>query len=71
MESAKSFGEVLEAADKLSVEEQEELLDILSRRLADRRRDLPARDVRSARNEFKKGRCRPSTPDDLMSEILS
>ena len=68
---ATSFGEILDAADKLSLEEQEALIDVLSRRAADRRRDQLARDIRNARKEFKEGRTRPSTPDDILSEILS
>ncbi|MGO9018419.1 MAG: hypothetical protein ACLQVJ_08725 [Syntrophobacteraceae bacterium] len=68
---AKSFGEILEAADKLSLEEQEVLIDVLSRRAADRRRDLLGRDIRNARKEFKEGLVRPATPDDILSEILS
>lgn|GEM_PF-233597 len=71
MGTEKLFGEVLEATDKLSLEEQEELMDVLSRRIAERRRGLIAQDIRSARNEFQKGGCHPATPDDLMSEILS
>lgn len=65
------FGEILDAADKLSLEEQEALIDVLSRRAADRRRDQLGRDIRNARKEFKDGRTRPSTPDDILSEILS
>ena len=67
----KSFGEILEAADKLSLQEQEALIDVLSRRAADRRRDQLARDVRKARKEFKEGKTRPATPDDILSEVLS
>jgi len=67
----KSFGEILEAADKLSLEEQEELIEVLSRRAADRRRDLLSRDVRNARKEFREGRITPATPDGILSEILS
>ena len=68
---ATSFGEILDAADKLSLEEQEALIDVLSHRAADRRRDQLGRDIRNARKEFKEGRTRPSTPDDILSEILS
>jgi hypothetical protein len=68
---AKSFGEILEAADKLSLEEQETLIYVLSHRAADRRRDLLGRDIRKARKEFKEGQIRPATPDDILSEILS
>jgi len=68
---AESFGEILEAADKLSLEEQEVLIDVLSRRAKDRRRDLLGRDIRKARREFKEGQVRLATPDDILSEILS
>ncbi len=68
---SKSFGEILEAADKLSLEEQEVLIDVLSRRAADRRRDLLGRDIRKARMEFRESQVRPATPDDILSEILS
>lgn len=57
--------------DKLSLEEQETLMDVLSRRAADRRRDRLGRGVQKARKEFKEGRARPATPDDIMSELLS
>lgn len=64
----KSFGEILEEADKLSLEE---LIYLLSRRAEDRRRDQLARDIRKARKEFEEGHARPATPDEIMSEILS
>ncbi len=63
------FGEILEAADKLSVQEQESLLDILRRRLVERRREEIAGDIREARKALDAGRCRPSTPDEIFDEI--
>lgn len=68
---ANSFGEILDAADKLSLEEQEALIDVLSRRTADRRRDLISRDIRDARKEFEESKVKPATPDEILSEILS
>ena len=68
---AKSFGQILEAADKLSLEEQEQLIDVLSRRAADRRRSLLSREIRNARKEFKEGLAKSASPDDILSEILS
>lgn len=68
---ANSFGQILEAADQLSLEEQEQLIEILSRRAADRRRSLLSREVRNARREFKEGSAKPANPDDILSEILS
>lgn len=68
---AASFGEVLDAADKLTLEEQEALIEVLSRRATDRRRDQLGRDIRNARKEFKEGRTKVSAPEDILSEILS
>jgi ribosomal protein S4 len=64
------FREVLEAADHLSEEEQEELVAILHRRLAQAARRRLAGEVKEARQEFAEGRCSPATPDELMGEIL-
>jgi hypothetical protein len=64
------FGEVLEAADHLSHEEQEELIAILHRRLAQAARHRLVADIKEARQEFAEGRCSPTTPDELMREIL-
>ena len=64
------FGEVLEAADQLSQEEQEELIAILHRRLVQAARKRLAAEVQEARQEFAEGRCSPATPDEMMREIL-
>jgi hypothetical protein len=64
------FGEVLEAADQLSPEEQQALIAILHRRLAQAGRQQLAAEIQEARQEFAAGQCRPVTPDELMGEIL-
>ncbi len=71
MEAIASFGGILEAADHLSVEEQENLLDILRKRLIARRRAELARNVEEAEEEFEAGGCRVVAPDELMAEITS
>ena len=65
-----SFGEVLEAADHLSQDEQEELIAILHRRLAHAARQQLITEVHEARQQFAEGRCLPATPDALMREIM-
>ena len=65
------FGEILEAADDLTVEDQETLIDILKSRLRDRRRAELAKDIQEAGKEFEERTCRPVTPDELMREIQS
>lgn len=64
------FGEVLEAADRLSQDEQQELVTILNRRLAHAARLRLAAEVQEARVEFAAGGCSPKTADELMREIL-
>lgn len=69
MGHAMLFGEVLEAIDQFSLEEQETLLDIVQRRLAERGRKQLAADIEEARIEFAAGQCRPATVDELMKEL--
>ena len=64
------FGEVLEAADQLSSDEQQALIAILHRRLSHAGRQQLVTDVEETRKEFAEGKRRPVTPDDLMREIL-
>jgi hypothetical protein len=66
-----SFHVVVEAADHLTQEEQETLIELLNRRLADRRRTELVADIQEAQREFESGTLRPTTPDDIMHEILS
>jgi hypothetical protein len=71
MEHHATFAEVLEAADMLSLEEQESLLEILHRRVIDKERAELVKDIKEAQKEFKEGKSRPASPDELMKEILS
>ena len=71
MEQSLPFAEVLEAVEQLSAEEQETLVTIVRRRMAERGRKRLADEIQEAEREFEEGRCRPSTPDELMDEILS
>lgn len=65
------FNDVLEAVEALSQDEQEALLTLLRRRLAERGRARVASDIRAAEQEFKDGQCRPRTPDEVIDEIMS
>lgn len=66
-----TFGEILEAASELTLDEQESLIGILQNRLRERRRKAVVRDVLEATEEFAEGKCQPVTPSQLMEEILS
>jgi len=71
MEKPVSFGELLEAADHLSLDDQETLVEVLHRRIIERRREELAAEVLQARQEFQQGQCRPISTDELMAEILA
>ena len=70
MAHALQFGEVLEAADHLSHDEQVELVGILHRRLAQASRQRLVAEIKESRQEFAEGRCLPTTPDELVREIM-
>ena len=71
MRNTISFNEVLETAEKLPIEDQETLIEILNKRIIERRRSKLANEIRNAQKEFKAGKCRPTSVDELMREILS
>lgn len=51
MEKVATFAKVLEAADELSLDDQESLAEILHRRVVERRREELAREALEARQE--------------------
>ncbi|MBU1183230.1 MAG: hypothetical protein ABIJ52_11380 [Pseudomonadota bacterium] len=71
MENTLPFGEILEAADNLPIADQESLRDILTKRIIERRRNELAQEIREARKEYESGQCKPVTPDELMTELLT
>ncbi len=69
MAHTSQFSDVLEAADNLSHAEQEELIDILQRRLHKRHAANRSRNP-ICKQEFAAGQCSPTTPSELLHEIL-
>ncbi len=65
----KTFGQVLELADDLPLEQQESLVAILQRRMREQRRAELIEAVKEARKEFKAGRCRPASPEVIIKKI--
>ncbi|MBP0000750.1 MAG: hypothetical protein J7641_17425 [Cyanobacteria bacterium SID2] len=66
-----TFADILEAADRLTLQDQEELVRILAHRLREQKRSALVKDVQEAQQEFVKGGCQPTSPEDLMKEILA
>ena len=70
MATETTFADALEAADSLSLTEQENLVEVLHHRIVERRREELARDIREAQAEFDAGGCEPRSARELMAEIL-
>jgi hypothetical protein len=64
-----TFSDVLDAADQLSLDEQQTLVEILRRRIADLNRQRLVNDVKDARGEFANGQSSPASVDDLIDEV--
>ncbi len=64
-----TFAEIVDAADRLSADEQLTLLEILRRWLAEREREQLVRDVAEAREEFARGNTHPTTVKVLTDEV--
>lgn len=65
------YGDVLDAADSLSLEDQELLLETLKRRVADKRREALVAAVEEARRDFREGRCEAGSVEDLLRDMLN
>ena len=67
----KSYGQVLDSIEALPEEQQESLVDLVRKRLAERRRVALVKSVGQARKEFKSGKLRPATPSEIMRKVLA
>lgn len=64
-----AFGQVLDSADALTLEEQESLVSVLQCRMVERRRAALVRKVKEARQEFKAGRVRSASVAEILKRI--
>ena len=67
----KTYGQVLDSIEALPEEQQESLMDLVRKRLAERRRTALVKSVGEARKEFKSGKLRPATPAEIMRKVLA
>jgi transcriptional regulator CtsR len=66
-----TYGQVVDSIEALPEEQQESLLQLVQRRLVERRRAALVASVQEARKEFKAGKIRPGTPAEIMRKILA
>jgi hypothetical protein len=64
-----AFDEVLEAVDRLSVDEQVELVHLVRRRLVERERERVVADVREARADRAAGRAQLLDLDEITKDL--
>ena len=53
------------------IPEQTDPVEILARRLSERRSDELADEIREAREDYAAGKCRPSSSAEILKNILS
>lgn len=68
MNHGTTFADALETAEQLDADAQAELIEVLSRRLAERGRERVAAGVAQARREFASGQCQPMTAAQIVRE---
>ena len=66
-----TFADVVDAADHLTLDEQQTLLDLLKRRISEQERKQILQDVEDGRREYARGECRVATPEEIMKDVLS
>lgn len=63
------FQDALETVEALPLYQQEDLIEIMRRRLAERKRMELAEQIRLARAEYARGEIRSGTVADLLKEV--
>jgi hypothetical protein len=71
MEAELTFHKVLGDVVRLSLDEQETLVNIVRRRLAEARRKQIIADVKEGEKEFAAGVLKPASVSEIMREITS
>ncbi|MGQ9619215.1 MAG: hypothetical protein ACUVUG_09690 [Candidatus Aminicenantia bacterium] len=66
---AGNFQEILEMVDSLPENQQEDLINIVRRRLIERRREILSESIREAREEYARGEIQKGTVDDLLKDL--
>ena len=67
----KTYGQVVDSIEALPDDQQESLLELVQRRLAERRREALVKSAQEARKEFKAGKVRPAAPAEIMCKVLA
>ena len=66
-----TFGDVLDAAGSLPIDQREELVELLHKRTIEERRNALAKDIKSARFEYKHNKCSAASSDKIRKRYCS
>ncbi|WP_017654095.1 hypothetical protein [Fortiea contorta] len=69
MTPTSSFERVLDSVEALSVDEQEVLIQLVQRRLTERRREEIAANIAQARSDYQAGKVFRGTVEQVMNEL--
>ncbi|MBN2619665.1 hypothetical protein JXB22_01140 [candidate division WOR-3 bacterium] len=64
-----SFQQLLDYVEQLPIEQQESLIDIIRRRIIELRRDELSISIMEARTEYKKGKIKAGSVNDLTKDL--
>jgi len=64
-----TFQNALDVIESLPEEQQESLIDIVHRRIIERRREILAKNIHEARQEYLRGDVKRGTVDELLKEL--
>lgn len=64
-----TFDKVIEIIESLPEEQRESLIEIIKRRLLEKRRDRLARSIKKAKEEYAQGKGKRGTVNELMREL--
>lgn len=69
LRSVTTFQQAIEEIESFSLEDQEILLDILNKRLAEQKRSQLLKEVAEGRSEYRMGNFKLGTVDEFLAEL--
>lgn len=64
-----TFDKVIELIESLPEEQRESLVEIIRKRLLEKRRERLAKSIKKAREEYARGKVKRGTVDELMRQL--
>ena len=65
-----SFQDLIEAVESMPLDDQSMLVELINKRIIEKRRAELVAEVQEARSEFERGKVKRGTFEDLMKDLL-